>query len=129
MLAGDRDGLFVEADPSGRARVAIHDDERGEDFGLLVEYTDLGFLAAALLTAAVGAHKISAKRLSDSTNVAIEYPTIVPTTLALGPSHLPDHVSMTLRFGASTLGFAIPREALAALGQAIVALGAGGSPH
>jgi hypothetical protein len=129
MLAGDKDGLFIEADPSGKALVAITDDESGDKFALAVEYEDLAELAAAILMAAHKAHLASRKPLSDSVETPLKYSLVTPTTLALGPTNVPDSVSLTLRFGRTALGVAIPKTMLRSLGEAMIAATANGAGH
>jgi len=125
MLAGNPKGLFVESGPRGLANVKIATGKEG----ILVEFSDLSILAADLLKAAVVDHNASGGSLPDATEYSIEYALIVPTGIGLGPSHLPQHDAITLRFGKATLGIAIPRGVLLELGQAIAALGAAGSTH
>jgi hypothetical protein len=116
--------MFIEAHSSGRAKVVITDTETSKSSGLLVDYFKLGSIAAYILEAASKARH-SGKSLSNSAEVVISYPTIVPTTITVGPCHLPDHDSITLWFGEAALGVAIPRRMLFTL----VALGAEGAAN
>lgn len=128
MVANNNDAIHVEQDESGLAKIVMRQAD-GIDAVALVPYDRLGFLAAHLLAAASLAHRRSSQNLQSLTESDTAYPTIIPTTFSLGPSHLQDHDSITLRFGEATLGLAIPRTALLALGQALVALGAAGRAH
>ena len=126
MLA-EEDGLSLNTEGS-RIKLTLRGDD-GVSASILVAGERLSAFAGAILKAATLAHQETGRPLRSATNSELTVITIVPTTLALGPSHVADHSAIVLRFGEAALGVSIPNEMLSALSQALAAAAASGRPH
>ncbi|MCC8976418.1 hypothetical protein [Bradyrhizobium brasilense] len=123
MTQGVKNGLKATADANtGKMEIALIRD--GKEICVTdIELSETCAAAGLLLGAAATA--------SDQLppQGAIPIISVAPTGYNFGRNHISGSDDLILYFGASALGIAIPRDHMAAIGQRLIALSAGGQPQ
>jgi hypothetical protein len=121
---GMTEGLLVNSLPEGMISIQLVTGGKIAGGQKLEPEMAMG-LVAQILAAAKQTGKRVTPRAGDSGNwVSIE-----PSSMALGPSQIPNHESIILRFGDVELGVSIAVDTLRKIGQALIALTAAGKSN
>ena len=79
-------------------------------------------IAATVLNGAKLAVQIQGNKHPAITETAPGWEVAIPSRVGLGPSNVPGHDCLIVRFGDADLGFSISRSELRKLGEAMIAL-------
>jgi hypothetical protein len=120
------DGIVCNSLPNGRLEVVLVKDGkqyRSNEF----EPKNAGLIAATVLNGAKLAVQRQGKSTPASTETVAGWEVTIPSRVGLGPSNVPGHDCLIVRFGEADLGFSIVRSELRKLGEAMIALSAKGT--
>ena len=119
MNVGDmKDGVIFNSTPTNKVQIVLV--KGGESLVLNLDPKSAADIAGEALQAARMCHDRTGKTLPSGTERESSWPTVIPSSIALGPCKMPNHESLIVRFGEAALGFAIPRGILLSLGQALI---------
>jgi hypothetical protein len=118
------EGLLVNSLPEGMISIQLVTGGKIAG-GQKLEPEMAMVVVAQILTAAKQSGKRATPRPGDPGN----WVSIQPSSMALGPSQIPNHESIILRFGDVELGVSIPINTLRSIGQALIALTAAGKSN
>ena len=127
-------GVVTTVQPNGSIRLVLV--RNGVEAGALdIDPSGAADLAAQILTAARAAQERTlaqergGKLLPRDKKTLTSWSVAVPSEVGLGPCQIPGHEGLIVCFGQAALGIAVRNDQLHALGQAMLALAAQGTPH
>jgi hypothetical protein len=120
------DGIVCNSLASGMLEVVLVRDGKHYNSNQL-EPKNASRIAATVLNGAKLAAQTQEKKTPASTETAAGWEVAIPSRIGLGPSNVPGHDCLIVRFGEADLGFSILRSELRKLGEAIIALSSKGA--
>ena len=115
------DGIVCNSLPNGRLEVVLVKDGKqykSNEF----EPKNASLIAATVLNGAKLAVQSQGKPTPANSGAVAGWEVTIPSRVGLGPSNVPGHDCLIVRFGEADLGFSVVRSELQKLGEAIIAL-------